>query len=124
MIRSLRARLFVGMTVVIVLAGCAGATFAYFWAFDEAIEMQDSILLQIASLVRGGGFDSGQPLRGVDEDAEVVIIELGTAPHGSAEDRQLFSLQDGLRLAFAQGQSVPGLLAAPDAGGPVGAGAC
>jgi two-component system, OmpR family, sensor kinase len=110
MIRSLRARLFVGMTVVIVLAGCAGATFAYFWAFDEAIEMQDSILLQIASLVRGGGFDSGQPLRGVDEDAEVVIIELGTAPHGSAEDRQLFSLQDGLRLASRKGHPIRVLL--------------
>ncbi len=110
MIRSLRARLFVGMTVVIVLAGCAGGTFAYFWAFDEAIEMQDSILLQIASLVRGGGFDSGQPLRGVDEDAEVVIIELGTAPHGSAEDRQLFSLQDGLRLASRKGHPIRVLL--------------
>src|SRR5258707_12189585 len=101
MIRSLRARLFVGMTVVIILAGCAGGTFAYFWAFDEAIEMQDSILLQIASLVRGGGFDSGQPLRGVDEDAEAGIIEWGTAPHGSAEDRQRLSLPAGVRLAVS-----------------------
>jgi two-component system, OmpR family, sensor kinase len=110
MIRSLRARLFVGMTVVIVLAGCAGGAFAYFWAYDEAIEMQDSILIQIASLVKGGGFDSGQPLRGVDEDAEVVVIELGTAPRGSPEDRQLFSLQDGLRLAQRGGQPIRVLL--------------
>src|SRR5258708_6854598 len=110
MIRSLRARLFVGMTVVIVLAGCAGGTFAYFSAVDEAIEMEGSMLVQHGSLVRGGGFDSGQPLRGVDEDAEVVIIELGTAPHGSAEDRQPFSLQDGLRLASRKGHPIRVLL--------------
>ena len=110
MIRSLRARLFVGMTAVIVLAGCAGGAFAYFWAFDEAIEMQDSILIQIASLVRGGGFDSGQPLQGVDEEAEVVVIELGTAPRGSPEERQLFSLQDGLRVASRKGHPIRVLL--------------
>src|SRR5258708_11113029 len=110
MIRSLRARLFVGMTVVIVLAGCAGGTFAYFSAVDEAIEMEGSMLVQHGSLVRGGGFDRGQPLRGVDEDAEVVVIELGTAPHGSAEDRQLFSLQDGLRLASRKGHPIRVLL--------------
>lgn len=110
MIRSLRARLFVGMTVVIILAGCAGGTFAYFWAFGEAIEMQDSILIQIASFVKGGGFDSGQPLHGVDEDAEVVVIELGTAPRGSPEDRQLFSLQDGLRVASRNGHPIRVLL--------------
>ncbi len=110
MIRSLRARLFVGMTAVIVLAGCAGGTFAYFWAFDETIEMQDSILIQIASVIRGGGLDNGQLLRGVDEDAEVVIIELGTAPRGSPEDRQLFSLQDGLRVASRNGHPIRVLL--------------
>jgi len=110
MIRSLRARLFVGMTAVIVLAGCAGGTFAYFWAFDETIEMQDSILIQIASVIRGGGLDNGQLLRGGDEDAEVVIIELGTAPRGSPEDRQLFSLQDGLRVASRNGHPIRVLL--------------
>jgi len=110
MIKSLRARLFVGMTAVIILAGCAGSAFAYFWAYDEAIEMQDSILIQIASLVRGGGFDSGQLLQGVDEDAEVVVIELGTAPRGSPEDRQLFSLQDGLRVASRKGHPIRVLL--------------
>jgi two-component system, OmpR family, sensor kinase len=110
MIRSLRARLFVGMTVVIVAAGCAGGAFAYFWAFDEAIEMQDSILIQIASIVKGGTLDGGQPLGGVDEDAQVVVVELGTAPHGSPEDRQLFSLQDGLRMSHRGGQPVRVLL--------------
>ena len=120
MIRSLRARLFVGMTAVIVLAGCAGGTFAYFWAFDETIEMQDSILIQIASVIRGGGLDNGQLLRGVDEDAEVVIIELGTAPRGSPEDRQLFSLQDGLRVASRNGHPIRVLLRTrPDGSGPV-----
>ena len=77
--RSLRARLFVGLTAIILLAGCVGGLFAYIWAFDEAIEMQDSILIQIGSLLQSGSVKSDQSLRGVDADAEVEIMELGTA---------------------------------------------
>ena len=44
MIKSLRGRLFVGLTVIIVLAGIVGGTLAYMWAYNEAIEMQDSVL--------------------------------------------------------------------------------
>jgi two-component system OmpR family sensor kinase len=110
MIQSLRARLFVGLTAVLVLVSCAGSAFAYVWAYDEAIEMQDSVLLQIGSVVRRGGFDSGKPLQGVDEDAEVVVIELGGIPHGSSEDRQLFALQDGLRFGSRNGAPIRVLL--------------
>jgi two-component system OmpR family sensor kinase len=35
-----------------VLAGCLGSVFI--WAFDEAIEMQDSALIQIGSLMQDG----------------------------------------------------------------------
>ena len=105
MTRSLRARLFVGLTAVILLAGCFGGAFAYIWAFDEAIEMQDSILIQIGSLLQNGSVKSDQSLRGVDADAEVNVTELGTAPHGPAEERRLWSLQDGLHAASRTGQS-------------------
>ena len=87
--RSLRARLFVGMTAIILLAGLGGGVFTYLWAFDEAIEMQDSILTQIGSLLQDESIKTNQSLSGVDPEAEVEVVELGMAPHGPAEDRQL-----------------------------------
>src|SRR5437899_2784118 len=98
MTKSLRARLFVGLTAVILLAGCIGGAFTYLWAFDEAIEMQDSTLIQIGSLLQNGSVKSDQSLRGVDADAEVDVTELGATPHGPAEERRLWSLQDGLHV--------------------------
>jgi two-component system OmpR family sensor kinase len=110
MTRSLRARLFIGLTAIIMLAGCIGGAFAYIWAFSEAIEMQDSILIQVGSFAQNGSFNSDQPVRGVDADADVVIVELGKAPRGAAEDRQLWSFQDGLHAAAREGQPVRVLL--------------
>jgi two-component system OmpR family sensor kinase len=108
--KSLRARLFVGLTAVILLAGCLGGVATYLWAFDEAIEMQDSTLIQIGSLLQNGGVKSDASLHGIDADAEVDVIELGTAPHGPSEELQLWSLPDGLRLAKLRGQPVRTLL--------------
>ena len=99
MIRSLRGRLFVWLTAIIILTGAIGGWFAYAWAFDEAIEMQDGILIQLASLAQNGAFGDGQPLNGVEENTEVWIIELGKTPHGPPDDRRLFTLQDGLQVA-------------------------
>ena len=110
MTKSLRTRLFVGLTAIILLAGCVGGVFAYIWAFDEAIEMQDSILIQIGSLAQNGSIRSDQSLHGVDADAEVMFMELGTTPHGSAEDRQLWSFQDGLHVVARNGRSMRVLL--------------
>src|SRR3977135_4409618 len=110
MTKSLRARLFVGLTAVILLAGCIGSAFTYLWAFDEAIEMQDSTLIQIGSLLQNGGVKSEQSLRGIDADAQVDVTELGTAPHGPAEERRLWILQDGLHVASRAGPAARGLV--------------
>jgi two-component system, OmpR family, sensor kinase len=110
MIRSLRGRLFIGLTAIILLAGAIGGMFAYSWAFGEAIEMQDSILIQLASLAQSGGFSDGQPLHGVEEDTEVWLIELGKTPRVSPDDGQLFTLQDGLQVATWKNQPVRVLL--------------
>ena len=99
MIRSLRGRLFIGLTAIIILTGVIAGAFAYKWAFDEAIEIQDSVLIQLASVAQNGGFSGGQPPHGVEEDSDVWAIELGKTPGGSADDRQLFTLQDGLQVA-------------------------
>jgi two-component system OmpR family sensor kinase len=106
MIRSLRGRLFVGLTAVILLTGLVGGVLAHRWAFDEAIETQDSVLIQIAGLVQSGGIAGAQDLRGVDEDAEVWLLELGRTPQGTPEERQLWHLQDGIRDARRNGKPV------------------
>jgi two-component system OmpR family sensor kinase len=110
MIRSLRGRLFLGLTAIIVLTGAIAGVFAYKWAFDEAIEIQDSVLIQLASLAQNGSFSGGQPLHGVEEDTEVWLIELGKIPHGLSDERQLFALQDGLQVATRKGQPIRVLL--------------
>jgi two-component system OmpR family sensor kinase len=110
MIRSLRGRLFIGLTAMIILTGAIGGMFAYSWAFGEAIEMQDSILIQLASLAQSGSFSAGQPLHGVEEDTEVWLIELGKTPRGLADDRRLFTLRDGLQVATWRNRPIRVLL--------------
>jgi two-component system OmpR family sensor kinase len=95
---------------MIVLTGAIGGLFAYEWAFDEATEIQDSVLIQFASLAQNGSFSGGQPLHRVEEDTEVSLIELGKSPRGLPDDRQLFELQDGLQVATRKGQPIRALL--------------
>jgi two-component system, OmpR family, sensor kinase len=106
MIKSLRGRLFISLTMIVLLTGLVGGVFAHRWAFDEAIETQDSVLIQIAGLVQSGGFTGAQDLHGVDEDAEVWLMELGKTPQGTPEERQLWRLQDGMRDATRKGKPV------------------
>jgi two-component system OmpR family sensor kinase len=110
MLKSLRGRLFVGLTAIIVLTGAVGGTFAYMWAYSEAIEMQDSILIQIGAFVLNASISQSLPVKGVDAESEVAVVELGAMPHGSVDDRRLWGLQDGLHNDVHQGQPVRALL--------------
>ena len=110
MIASLRGRLLIGLTALIVLTGAIGGVFAYRWAFDEAIEIQDSALIQIASLAQNGSINGGRPSPEIEEDAQVRLIELGNIPHGTSDERQLFGLKDGFHTARWKGQSIRVLL--------------
>jgi two-component system, OmpR family, sensor kinase len=110
MITSLRGRLFIGLTTIIILTAAVGGMLVYNWAFDEARELQDSVLIQLASLAQNGSFSDGEPLHGVEEDTDVWLIELGKTPRGPPGDRQLFALQDGLQIAPRKGQPVRVLL--------------
>jgi two-component system OmpR family sensor kinase len=77
MMRSLRGRLFIGLAVFVLMTGVAAGVVTFVWAFDEAIELQDAILLQVGALAAGNRLhmDPGaQP--GVDAEARVVIEEL------------------------------------------------
>lgn len=96
MIRSLRGRLFIGLTAMIVLTGAIGGALAYRWAFDEAIEIQDSALIEIASLAQGGTVNASPPVPEIEENAQVRLIDVGKTPRGLPDERQLFGLKDGM----------------------------
>lgn len=110
MIKSLRGRLFVGLTVVIVLTGAIGGSLAYLWAYSEAIEMQDSVLTQVGAFVLNASIRQSQPVNGVDAESEVVVLELGPTPHGSADERRLWTLHEGLHNDVRQGRPIRVLL--------------
>lgn len=110
MIKSLRGRLFAGLTAVILVTGLVGGTLAYMWAYSEAIEIQDSVLLQIGTFAMNASIRRSQPVNGVDADSEVAVVELGDVPGGSADNRRLWGLQDGLQNDVYQGQPVRALL--------------
>lgn len=78
---SLRARLFVSLALFIIATGLSAGALAFRWAFDEAIELQDAILLQIGSLAAVNRLQTELPAQdGVDAEAKVVIEDLRKAP--------------------------------------------
>lgn len=100
MTHSLRGRLFVGLMLMIVATGVGGGTFAFRWSFDEAIEMQDSILTQVGALALSTRFQTDMPVSSsVDAEARVVIEELGNSASGTPDARALWALPDGLHIA-------------------------
>jgi two-component system, OmpR family, sensor kinase len=96
---SLRGRLLIGLTLMIVSTGLVAGAVGFQWAFDEAIEMQDSILTQIGALALNTRFQNDAPINsGVDAEAQVTIEELGDRPGGTSDARSLWGLQDGLHV--------------------------
>ena len=99
MTHSLRGRLLIGLTLMIVSTGLVAGAVGFQWAFDEAIEMQDSILTQIGALALNTRFQNDAPINsGVDAEAQVTIEELGDRPGGTSDARSLWGLQDGLHV--------------------------
>lgn len=85
LISSLRGRLFTGLTIFIVGMALAAGYLAYRWAFDEAIELQDAILLQVGSLAARNHLPTTLQSEGnIDGEARVLIEEVGPG-HGAAE---------------------------------------
>ena len=95
MIHSLRGRLFIGLAIVVAVVGFIGGAIAYDWAFDEAIESQDTVLTQIAAVAARTRFENDHPISGGDLESQVVIRELGDRPN-SADSRAMWLLVDGL----------------------------
>jgi two-component system, OmpR family, sensor kinase len=99
---SLRARLFVGLAVLIVIAGSGAGLLSFHWAFNEAIEQQDSVIGQMSALAAAGRFTGTiAPDPNVDSDARVVVEELNREPpllsSGQPLPRLSATLPDGLQ---------------------------
>ncbi|MDB5640290.1 MAG: periplasmic sensor signal transduction histidine kinase [Bradyrhizobium sp.] len=95
MSRSLQGRLVISLTAMIVIAGVIAGIVAFRLAFDEAIELQDSILLQVGTIAGNIRVPEPIPASGkLEPEAQVVIEELNNAPDKDV----LRSLPDGLHI--------------------------
>ncbi len=104
MTRSLRQNLFIGIVGAVILTGGLAGYLVYSWAYDEAIEMQDSVLLQIASVARSHDQDvtTVTELNGVDADTHTVLVQEGKDAN-STQFRSLWSLSSGLQDTTIEG---------------------
>jgi two-component system OmpR family sensor kinase len=102
--RSLRGRLFISLTITIIVTGLGAGALAYDWAFDEAIELQDSILIQIGAVAGAIHVSDAAPAGGgVDAEAQVVIEPLDGPGSDTQDMRSLKNLPDGLHTVARNG---------------------
>jgi two-component system, OmpR family, sensor kinase len=81
MMASLRARLYAGLAAIVLLTGLAAGATAFRWAYHEAIEFQDAVLLQIGALAVNNRIQADPSVaQGIDSEARVIIEELGQQP--------------------------------------------
>jgi two-component system OmpR family sensor kinase len=79
-VASLRDRLLIGIGAFVLATGVAAGGIAFKWSFDEAIELQDSMLGQLGALVAAHGVQPPAPVgEAVDAEARITIEELGDA---------------------------------------------
>lgn len=108
LIPSLRGRLFAGLAIFIVGTALTAGYLAYRWAFSEAIELQDAILLQVGSLAAKNHLSTTLPSEGnIDGEAKVLIAEIGSggaAPNqGNLASGLPGDLPDGLQTIAHNG---------------------
>ncbi|MFJ4452678.1 sensor histidine kinase [Pseudomonas sp. NPDC089392] len=101
--QSLQLRLSVGLSVAILLVATLSGVFSYLSAYDEALDLQDNSLHQVAALYMRQGLAfsypaSVQPAVGDDEETRIVIQYLA--------DGQAVSHADDSRLPLPIAGSV------------------
>lgn len=108
LINSLRGRLFIGLTIFTVGMALVAGYLAYRWAVEEAIELQDAILLQVGSLAANNHLSAGVASEGgIDGDAQLLIedIKPGIASTAAGYPASSLSsdLPDGLQTVMRKG---------------------
>lgn len=77
MMGSLKGRLFLGLGAFILIAALCAGSITFSWAYDEALEVQDAMLLQVGALAASNRVHSFESVEnGVDKEARVVVEEL------------------------------------------------
>jgi two-component system OmpR family sensor kinase len=104
----LRARLFAGLATFILITGLAAGVITFGWVFDEAIELQDAVLLQVGALAARNRLQPELTAqRGVDTEARVVIEELRRPQDTGSAERSVLPLRpdipDGLQTVGRDG---------------------
>lgn len=102
--RSVRARLFVGLSVLVVGTNIGFGVLAYRRAVDEATELQDAVLHQVGRLaVQAGG--SGLDLTDRQDEPEfrVVIEVLGAIRRGSPLEGVAIDTPNGISTVETDG---------------------
>ena len=95
MTSSLQGRLVISLTAMIVFTGVIAGVVAFQLAFDEAIELQGSILLQVGSIAGHIRVPEPAPTGGnLEPEAQVAIEELNDA----VDKDMLRTLPDGLHI--------------------------
>jgi two-component system, OmpR family, sensor kinase len=108
-VASLRDRLLIGIGAFVLVTGLAAGGVAFKSSFDEAIELQDSMLVQIGALAAARGVQPPAPVaEAVDAEARITVEELGDAGE-KAEGAQALpglpaSLPDGLQTVTRGGE--------------------
>ena len=95
--RSLQVRLVAALTAVVLAAGILGGAWTFRWAFQEAIELQDAILRQVAAIAATTPL-SLQPsiLNGVDAEARFVVEEIDRSGRRTSATAAVADLPPGL----------------------------
>lgn len=127
MMRSLRGRLFIALAALLVVTGTAAGVVMFRWAYSEALEVQDAVLLEVGAVAaRNRLHTEAAAVNGVHKEDRIVIEELpvpaeiGLAGHvlpvpldsagglqifGSGKDQWrvlLVTRADGSRVAVGQ----------------------
>jgi two-component system OmpR family sensor kinase len=77
MIRSLRGRLFLALAALLVVTGAVAGVVMFRWAYSEALEVQDAVLLEVGAIAaRNRLHTEPAAVNGVHKEDRIVIEEL------------------------------------------------
>lgn len=82
---SVQLKLSLALSLAILVVGLVAGTFSFMTAFDEANELQDDVLKQVAQLMDRQRLSStppaiAEPVKPGDEEVRVIVQPLGVAP--------------------------------------------